>query len=185
MLEEITRDLNKKMDQTIKVIAEEMAAVRTGRASADILKPITVEYYGAQTPLLQLATLATPDSQLITVTPFDPSASKAIEKAINSSQMGLNASMDGGIIRVPIPVLTEERRKEMVKHVRKLGEDGKIALRNLRRDANEHVKKLEKDKQISKDQEHDVESEIQKATDAHVSRIDELVRKKEQDLMTV
>ncbi|MDH4247994.1 MAG: ribosome recycling factor, partial [Deltaproteobacteria bacterium] len=113
MLAEITTELNRKMDHTLELLTEELAAVRTGRASADVLKPVHVDYYGTSTPLIQLASINTPDSQLITVTPFDPSAGKAIEKAINSANMGLNATLDGNTIRVPVPVLTEERRKEM------------------------------------------------------------------------
>ena len=185
MIDDVHGETHRKMDQTVKVIAEELSAVRTGRASGDILKPVMVDYYGTPTPLLQLANVATPDSQLITVSPYDPSSAKAIAKAINSAQLGLNCSVEGNVIRVPVPVLTEERRKEMVKYVRKLGEDGRIAIRNLRREANEQVKKLEKDKEISQDDEHLAEAEIQKETDNHIKRIDELIKQKEQDLMTV
>ena len=185
MLAEITAELSRKMDHTLELLGEELAAVRTGRASADVLKPVHVDYYGTMTPLMQLANIATPDSQLITVTPYDPSAAKAIEKAINAANMGLNAIHEGNIIRVPVPVLTEERRKEMVKHVRKLGEDNKIAIRNLRRDANDRVKKMEKNKEISQDEEHHSEQVIQTTTDKHIQRIDEMVKKKEQDLMKV
>ena len=185
MHEEITTEIIRKMDHTLEVIQEELAAVRTGRASADVLKPVHVEYYGSSTPLMQLASISTPDSQLITVTPYDPSAGKAIEKAINAANMGFNASLDGATIRVPIPVLTEERRKEMVKHVRKLGEEGKVAIRNLRRDANDRVKKLLKNKDISEDEERHAEHTIQTATDKHVASIDEMVKKREQDLMKV
>ncbi|MDH4248126.1 MAG: ribosome recycling factor, partial [Deltaproteobacteria bacterium] len=135
--------------------------------------------------LIQLASINTPDSQLITVTPFDPSAGKAIEKAINSANMGLNATLDGNTIRVPVPVLTEERRKEMVKQARKLAEENKVAIRNLRRDANERVKKMEKNKEISQDEEHHAEQTIQTTTDKHIQRIDELLKKKEQELLKV
>jgi len=185
MLANITAELNRKMDHTLQLFAEELSAVRTGRASADVLKPVHVDYYGASTPLIQLASISTPDSQMISVTPFDPSAGKAIEKAINAANMGLNATLDGNTIRVPVPVLTEERRKEMVKHIRKLGEDNKIAIRNLRRDANDRVKKMEKNKEISQDEEKNSEHAIQAATDKHIQRIDEMVKKKEQDLMKV
>lgn len=185
MLEEVYSELHRKMDHTVELLGEEMAAVRTGRASADVLKPVQVDYYGTSTPLMQLATVSTPDAQMIMVTPFDPSSVGAVEKAINASGLGLNANTDGGSIRVPVPILTEERRKELVKHVRKLGEDGKIAIRNLRRDANEQVKKLEKDKAISQDQEKDAEENIQKETDKHIKNIDETIKKKEQDLMKV
>ena len=184
-IEEVHAEMHRRMDHTVELIAEELAAVRTGRASADVLKPVSVDYYGSHTPLQQLATFATPDPQMILVTPFDPSSAAAIEKAINGSQLGYNCSIDGGVIRVPVPVLTEERRKELVKHVRKLGEDGKIALRNLRREANDQVKKLEKNKEISQDAEKNAEETIQKDTDVHVSRIDALVKQKEEDLMKV
>jgi ribosome recycling factor len=185
MINEVKTELKHKMEQTLRVFADELSAVRTGRASADILKPVLVEYYGTPTPLHQLANIATPDSQLITVTPYDPSSGKAVEKAINSSDLGLNSMLEGGVIRVPVPVLTEERRKELAKHVRKLGEDAKVAIRNIRRDANERVKKLEKSKEISQDEERGAESHIQTETDAHIKKIDEQVKSKEHDLLTV
>jgi ribosome recycling factor len=185
MIPEVKAELKRKMDHTIQVFNEELSAVRTGRASADILKPVMVEYYGTPTPLHQLANIATPDPQLITVTPYDPSSGKAIEKSINSSALGLNSMLEAGVIRVPVPVLTTERRKELVKHVHKLGEDAKVAIRNLRRDANERVKKLEKGKEISQDEERAAETSIQAETDQHIKKIDELVKSKEHDLMTV
>lgn len=185
MIADVFDETSRKMDQTVQVVTADLSGVRTGRASGDILKPVMVEYYGTPTPLHQLATFNTPDSQLITVTPFDPSSAQEITKAINASDLGLNASEDGGLIRVPIPVLTEERRKELVKHVHKLGEDGKIAIRNIRRDANERVKKLEKNKDISKDEEKDAEGRIQTETDKHIRSIEELVKQKDEDLMTV
>lgn len=185
MIEEIQGATNKKMDGTLELLRKDLAAVRTGRASAEILSPITVDYYGAATPLNQLASLNTPDPQMITVTPFDRTTVKEIEKAIMASDLGLNPSSDGTMIRVPIPVLTEERRKELVKHVKKLGEEGKVALRNVRRDANEKLKKLEKEKEVSQDQERNAHDKIQSATDDHVKRVDELVKKKETELMTV
>jgi ribosome recycling factor len=185
MIADVKAELKRKMDHTIQVIGEELAAVRTGRASADVLKPVMVEYYGTMTPLNQLANIATPDSQLITVSPYDPTSAKNIEKSINASDLGLNSTLEGGVIRVPVPVLTEERRKELVKHVRKLGEDAKVAVRNIRRDANDRVKKLEKGKEISKDEERSAEAQIQTETDQHIKKIDDLVKAKEHDLMTV
>jgi len=185
MISEVQAELKRKMDHTIEVFTDELSAVRTGRASADILKPVMVEYYGTPTPLHQLANIATPDAQLITVTPYDPSSGKAIEKSINASDLGLNSMLEGGVIRVPVPVLTEERRKELVKHVRKLGEDAKVAIRNLRRDANERVKKMEKGKEISQDEERAAEHHVQTETDLHIKKIDDLVKHKEHDLMTV
>jgi len=185
MIADVQAELKRKMDHTIKVFTDELAAVRTGRASADVLKPVMVDYYGQMTPLHQLSNIATPDSQLITVSPYDPASAKAIEKSINSSDLGLNSTLEGGVIRVPVPVLTEERRKELVKHVRKLGEDAKVAVRNIRRDANERVKKLEKGKDISQDEERDATEHVQTETDRHIKTIDELVKSKETDLMTV
>ena len=185
MTEEIERGSDRKMDHTLELLDKELAAVRTGRASADILSPITVDYFGTATPLNQLATLNAPDPQLITVTPFDKSVSKDIEKAIMASDLGLNPSSDGTMIRVPVPVLTEERRKELAKHVRKMGEDSKIAIRNIRREANEKLKAKEKAKEISQDAERNAHEKIQAVTDRHAKSIDEKVKKKEQELMKV
>ena len=185
MLETVRGDIRKKMDHTLEVLKRDLAAVRTGRAQAGLLNPIAVSYYGTMTPLNQLATIATPDPQLITITPYDKSAVKDIEKAIGASDLGLNPQVDGGLIRVPIPPLSEERRKELVKHVHKMGEDCKVALRNIRRDANERIKKLEKDKAISQDEERRAQDQVQQETDAHTKKIDELVKAKEKDLMTV
>ncbi len=185
MVAEIQAESSKKMNQTLEMLKHELAAVRTGRASADILNPVMVDYYGTPTPLNQLANLNAPDAQLITVTPFDKSVIKDVEKAILSSDLGLNPSSDGNIIRVPIPVLTEERRKELAKHVKKMGEDGKVAIRNVRRDANEKLKAREKNKEISQDEEKTAHQKIQSVTDDHINSIDELVKSKEQELMTV
>ena len=185
MIADVQAELKRKMDHTIKVFTDELAAVRTGRASADILKPVMVDYYGTPTPLHQLANIATPDAQLITVTPYDPSSAKNIEKSINSSDLGLNSTLEGGVIRVPVPVLTQERRKELVKHVHKLGEDAKVAVRNIRRDANERVKKAEKSKEISQDEGRNATEHVQTETDKHIKTIDDLVKSKEHDLLTV
>ena len=185
MVAEIQAESSKKMDHTLELLKQELSAVRTGRASADILNPVMVDYYGTPTPLNQLANLNAPDAQLITVTPFDKSTIKDVEKAILSSDLGLNPSSDGNMIRVPVPVLTEERRKELAKHVKKLGEDGKIAVRNIRRDANEKLKAKEKNKEISQDEEKSAHQKIQSVTDDHINAIDELVKSKEQELMTV
>ena len=179
------QDTHRKMDQTLDVLKKELTAVRTGRASADILAPVMVEYYGAETPLNQLATLGVQDAQTILVTPFDKSAAKEIEKAIRNSDLGLNPTADGDVIRVPVPIMTEERRKDLGKHVRKLGEDAKVAIRNVRRDANEHIKKLEKDKEVSQDDAKRAQDKIQTDTDRHVQTIDDLVKAKEADLLKV
>ncbi|MCZ6627994.1 MAG: ribosome recycling factor [SAR324 cluster bacterium] len=185
MVAEIQNTSKKKMDHTLDLLKNDLAAVRTGRASAEILNPIMVDYYGTSTPLNQLATLNTPDAQLITVTPFDKSTIKDVEKAIMASDLGLNPSSDGSMIRVPIPVLTEERRKELAKHVKKMGEDSKIAMRNIRRDANDMLKAKEKNKEISQDEEKVGHQKIQEVTDTHVKSIEELVKSKEKELMTV
>ena len=185
MVEEIEGDARKRMHQTVEMAKKDLASVRTGRASATLLDPVMVKYYGTPTPLNQLATLNTPDPQLITITPFDKSTVKDIEKAILASDLGFNPSSDGTLIRVPIPVLTEERRKEMVKHVKKLGEGRKIAIRNIRRDSNDNLKKMEKNKEISQDQERNAHDTIQAETDKNIKAIDELVVSKEKELLTV
>ena len=185
MVAEIQDESIRKMDHTLELLGQDLASVRTGRASTDILNSIVVDYYGTPTPLNQLATLATPDAQLITVIPFDKSTIKDVEKAIQAADLGLNPTSDGSMIRVPVPVLTEERRKELAKHVRKLGEDGKIAIRNIRRDANDKLKSMEKSKEISQDEEKMAHGKIQTVTDNHVKAIDGLVQVKEKELMTV
>ena len=185
MLGAVHKEMRNKMAHTLEVLSHDLAAVRTGRASPGLLNPVMVSYYGTSTPINQIANVATPDPQLITITPYDKSIAKDIEKAIAASDLGLNPSIDGGLIRVPIPVLTEERRKELVKHVKHMGEESKIALRNIRRDANDKVKKLQKEKSISEDEEHDAHAKIQSETDGNVKIIDELIQSKEKDLMTV
>lgn len=185
MVAEIHDESSRKMDHTLELLNDELTSVRTGRASTDILNPIMVEYYGTPTPLNQLASLATPDARLITVAPFDKSTIKDVEKAIQAADLGLNPSSDGSMIRVPIPVLTEERRKDLAKHVKKLGEDSKVAIRNIRRDANEKLKTKEKNKEISQDEEKMAHDKIQSVTDNHVKAIDEMVKEKEQALMKV
>ena len=185
MVEEVEADARRRMHQTVEMARKDLVSVRTGRASANLLDPVRVDYFGTPTPLNQLATLNTPDPQLITITPFDKSTVKGIEKAILASGLGFNPSSDGTLIRVPIPVLTEERRKEMVKHVKKLGEERKIAIRNIRRDSNDHLKKMEKNKEISQDQEKDAHDNIQVETDKNIKAIDDLVNSKEKELLTV
>ena len=174
-----------RMEETVEDLRRELSHLRTGRASVTLLEGVRVDYYGVPTPLNQIAKVTTPDATLIAVQPFDVSLLDAIDKAIRAADLGLNPTNDGKLVRVPIPPLTEERRKELVKHVRNLGEDGKIAIRNIRRDANDQVKKLEKNKEISQDEEHAAQEQIQTETDARVKRIDELIKSKEQELMTV
>ena len=163
----------------------ELATIRTGRASTGLLEHLKVEYYGTPTPLNQVATLGVPDPSLLTVQPWDPSLLPAIEKTIRSSSLGLNPVNDGNVLRVPIPPLNEERRKELVKLVRKFGEDGKIAVRNVRRDAIEHLKKSEKQEHFSEDERKRGEQESQKLTDKYIKEIDNLIALKEKEIMEV
>lgn len=181
----IQSDTHKKMAHSVEVVKKELAAVRTGRAHAEILAPVQVNYYGTPTPLNQLATVNAPEPQLIVVTVFDRSQVKEVEKAIQSAGLGLNPITEGNVIRVPVPPLTEERRKEMVKRVHKLGEDGKVAIRNVRREANDKLAKMEKNKELSKDEHKIALDRIQAETDNHIKAIDELMQKKEKELMHV
>src|SRR5207244_336086 len=162
-----------RMDKVLADLQHEMASIRTGRASASIFDSLKIDYYGTPTPLNQLANLHVPDPTLITIQPWDVSQIGAIEKAIRSSDLGLNPANDGKIIRVPIPALTEERRKEIVKRLHHVTEDHRVAMRNVRRDANEHLKKLLKDKTISEDEERRALEEVQKMTDAHIQKVDQ------------
>jgi ribosome recycling factor len=171
------------MEGVIDHLRHELAAVRTGRASVAILDGVHVEAYGARMPLNQLAGLSVPEPTLIVAQPFDPSQLGAIEKAIRASDLGLNPSNDGKVVRIPIPPLTEERRKELSRHVHKLAEEGRNHVRQVRRDANERLKKMLKDHHISEDDEKKALDEVQKITDAEVRQIDELQKKKDQELL--
>src|SRR5579885_2742547 len=174
-----------RMDKALADLQHEMASIRTGRASVSILDGIRVDYYGAPTPLNQLATLHVPEPSMITIQPWDVSQIGAIEKAIRSSDLGLNPSNDGKMIRVPIPPLTEERRKEIVKRLHHIAEERRVSARNIRRDANEHLKKLLKDKLISEDDERRALEEVQKMTDAHIAKIDDACKAKEKEILNV
>ena len=185
MSQEILDRASERMDATVADAQKRLSSVRTGRASIALLDRISVDYYGTPTPVNQLSKLSVPEPTMILAQPFDPSIIGEIEKAIMASDLGLNPSSDGNLIRVPIPLLTEERRKELVKHVRKMGEDGKIAVRNIRRDANEKLKAKEKNKEISQDEEKQAHDKIQAVTDSHGQAIDEMVKAKEKELMTV
>ena len=166
-------------------LQHEMAGVRTGRASVSLLDNVRAEAYGTPMPLNQLATLHVPDATMITVQPFDVSQIGTIEKAIRGADLGLNPSNDGKMIRVPIPSLTEERRKDLVKKVHHIAEDHRVALRNVRRDSNEHIKKLLKDKLISEDEERRALDEIQKLTDNYIQRLDQAVKTKEKEVLEI
>src|SRR5262247_1470120 len=182
--EEITQ-IRHRMDKAVDDLRKELAAIRTGRASISILDHIQVDYYGTPTPINQVAQLGTPDATLITVQPYDVSLVGPIEKSIRSSDLGLNPYNDGRLIRIPIPPLTEERRKQLAKHVGKVLEDHRTAIRNIRRDENEVLKKMLKDKQVSEDEERKGLDEIQKLTDQYTGKVEELARKKEEEILTV
>lgn len=184
-IKDISNDARKRMDSAVEDARKKLSTVRTGRASVSLLDAVTVEYYGTEMPLNQVATMHVPESTMVTVQPFDPTQLANIEKAIRASELGLNPSNDGKLIRVPIPPLTEERRKQMVKVVHEIAEEHRTAIRNVRRDANEHIKKLLKDKIISEDAEKDGLEQIQKLTDQHITRINELSEHKEKEVMTV
>jgi ribosome recycling factor len=174
-----------RMEKVLADLQHDMAAIRTGRASVGIFDTLRVDYYGTATPLNQLANLHVPEPTLITIQPWDVSQIVAIEKAIRTSDLGLNPANDGKIIRVPIPALTEERRKEIVKRLHSIAEDHRVAARNIRRDANEHLKKLLKDKTISEDDERRALEGIQKMTDAQIQKIDQVSKAKEKEILEI
>ena len=182
---EIDTQAKSRMDKVLSDLQHEMAGVRTGRASVNLLDNVRADYYGTPTPLNQMATLHVPDATVITVQPWDVSQIGVIEKAIRGSDLGLNPSNDGKLIRVPIPALTEERRKDLVKKVHHIAEDHRVALRNVRRDSNEHIKKLLKDKLISEDEERRALDETQKLTDNYIQRLDQAVKTKEKEVLEI
>lgn len=185
MINAIIRETDEHMKKSVVALGHEFATVRTGRATGAIFEKIQVEYYGTPTPLLQIAGVSSPEPQLLVISPYDRSAIKDIERAILASDLGLNPSNDGQVIRVPFPPLTEERRKELVKLCRHYAEEARVAVRNIRRDSNERLKRAEKDAEISQDDMHRTEAEIQKLTDAHIREIDEALRRKEAEIMEV
>jgi ribosome recycling factor len=184
-IDELLADATRRMDKSIQATRDHLNSVRTGRASPGMLDRITVDYYGQQTPLKQLATIGVPEARLLTVQPFDPSSVKAIEKAIQESDLGLTPSNDGKLIRLPIPQLTEERRKEYVKIARTYAEEGRVSVRNIRRDVIHGLKELVDNGEVGADDEHRAEERAQKLTDEHVRSIDELVKHKEAEIMEV
>jgi ribosome recycling factor len=184
-IDEFVADATRRMDKSVETAAHEFTTVRTGRASAALLDRIQVDYYGTATPLKQLATINVPEPRLLTIQPYDPSSIKAIERAIQESDLGLTPSNDGKIIRLPIPQLTEERRKELVKVVRGLAEEGRVAVRNVRRDVMHHLKELVREGEVGDDEERRAEERVQKLTDEHTSKIDELLKRKEAEIMEV
>lgn len=179
------QDARQRMDKSIEAFRSEIAKIRTGKATTALLDGVKVDYYGTMTPLKQVGNVSVLDVHTLSITPWDKSLVQLIEKAILTADLGLNPSSDGTNIRVPIPILTEERRKEMVKIVKKMGEDAKVAIRNIRRDANEHLKKQEKEKKVSEDELKELENETQKLTNDHTTKIDDIIKHKEKEIMEV
>lgn len=184
-LKDVYQQLKTRMDKAVEDFRANLAAARTGRASVHMLDTVRVPYYGSEMPLNQLSSVHSPDAQLLTVQPFDPSILNEIDKAIRAAGLGLNPQSDGKLIRIPVPPLTEERRKEMVKHLHKILEDHRTAIRNVRRDGNEAIRKAMKDKKISEDEEKKALDEVQKLTDAEIKKMEEMSAAKEKELMTV
>jgi ribosome recycling factor len=184
-VDELLQDATRRMDASIEHTRSEFNTVRTGRASAALLDRVQIDYYGTQTPLRQLATINVPEPRMLTVQPFDPSSIRSIEKAIQESDLGLTPSNDGKVIRLPMPQPNEERRKELVKVVRRLAEEGKVAVRNVRRDVMQHLQELTKNHELGDDDERRAEERVQKLTDEHTKSIDELLKHKEAEIMEV
>ena len=185
MINEIKQDAKLRMEKSVEALRSQISKVRTGRAHPSILDSVMVPYYGLDTPLKQLANITVEDSRTLALTVFDKSSAGAVEKAIMTSDLGLNPAGAGTVIRVPLPPLTEERRRDLVKVVRSEAEQGRVAVRNIRRDANSDLKELLKEKEISEDEERKATDEIQKLTDTYIAKIDELLAEKEKDLMEV
>jgi ribosome recycling factor len=185
MMNEIEKILEEQMTKSIKSLQTQFLKVRTGRANASVLDGVNVDYYGTPTPLKQVGQISTPEARLLQIQPFDKTIIADIEKAIINSNLGLNPGNDGNLIRIQFPALTEETRKDLVRSIKKMGEDAKISIRNSRRDQNEVVKKAEKDKEITEDDVKKFTEEIQKVTDVYVKQVDDMMTAKEKDLMTV
>lgn len=185
MIDQILKDADEKMRKALEATRHEFAGVRTGRASGGILEKLSVDYYGTKTPLNQMAGISVPEPQMLVVQPWDKSAFGAIEKAIMQSDLGLTPSSDGNVIRVPFPPLSEERRVDLVKHVKKLAEEGRVAIRNVRRDANDKVKQLEKNHEIAEDEGKRAHEQCQKLTDKRIQEVDVLLAAKEKEIMEV
>jgi ribosome recycling factor len=185
VIDDLITDAVRRMDKSVENTQHEFNGIRTGRASAALLDRVQVEYYGTPTPLKQLATINVPEARMLTIQPFDPSSIRAIERSIQESDLGLTPSNDGKIIRLPIPQLTEERRKELVKIVRNLAEEGRVAVRNVRRDVMHHLKELVDNGDVGADEEHRAEERVQKLTDERTHTIDELLKRKEAEIMEV
>ena len=185
MIDDALLDATDRMEKALEALRRDLATVRTGRASPALVEHLKVDYYGAATPLNQLATISTPDARLITIQPWDRGSISAIEKAILKSDIGLNPSNDGTLIRLAIPQLTEERRREIAKQVRKRAEEARVAVRNIRRDAHENIRHLEHEHEISQDDLHRAETELQKLTDEHIKEVDKAGHEKEEEVLAV
>ena len=184
-LKELNAGLRRRMDQAVATFQANLASTRTGRANVHMIDQVKVDYYGTHTPISQLAQVSTPEAQLIVIAPWDPSTLKEIEKALRVADLGFNPISDGKVLRVPVPPMTEERRREVCKHLNKVLEEHRTAVRNVRRDGNEALKKLAKEKKISEDDEKRALEEVQKMTDEEIRRMEELSRKKEAEVMQV
>jgi ribosome recycling factor len=182
---DVIKDTRPRMETVIEDFRRKLSTIRTGRAAVSLLDSVMVDYYGTMTPLTQMASVHAPEPQMLTVQPWDQTQVAAVEKAIRSADLGLNPSNDGKLVRIPIPPLTEERRKQLAKQVHDIAEDHRTAARNIRRDANERLKKMLKDKQISEDNERDGLEEVQKLTNTYIGKIDELSKSKEHDITSV
>ena len=185
LIDELLKDANERMAKSLESAQHEFSTVRTGRASPSLLDRVVVDYYGAMTPLNQLATISAPEARLLSVQPYDKSSIKAIEKAINESDVGLTPSNDGNVVRLVVPELTEERRKELVKVVRNLAEEGRVAIRNVRRDTMHQLRELKSEGEASSDDEHRAEVELQKLTDGRVGVLDAVLKIKEEEILAV
>ncbi len=185
MISDVIKDTDLHMNKTLTALEHEFTGVRTGRASGAILEKIHVEYYGTPTPIMQVAAIKSPEPQMLIVEPWDKTALGAIEKAIRSSDLGLNPSNDGTIIRIPFPPLTEERRKELVKLCKGYAEEARVAVRNIRRDSNDRLKRMEKEGEISEDDLRRAEADVQKQTDGHIKTIEDTLKRKEEEIMEV
>jgi ribosome recycling factor len=182
---DVIKETKPRMESAIDDVRRKLATVRTGRAAVSLLDPIVVDYYGTPTPLNQMASVHAPEPQMLTVQPWDPTQLGNVEKAIRAADLGLNPSNDGKVVRIPIPPLTEERRKQLARQVHEIAEEHRTAVRNIRRDENDKLKRMLKDKSISEDAERDGLDEVQKLTDTYISKIDELSKSKEHDIMSV
>ncbi len=185
MAKQVIATTKERMDKAVQALSRELATIRAGRANASLLDKVSVDYYGAPTPVNQLAGVSVPEARLLVIQPYDKSILGEIEKAILKSDLGLNPSNDGSVIRIAIPALTEERRKELVKLVKKEAEEAKVGIRNIRRDGNDDLKKLEKNGEITEDELRGYTDDIQKVTDAHIQKVDEVAKDKEKEIMTV